>query len=472
MDIKVSNIEGVKELTDLLNKSQRDDLVKKFENLSYYPLNVFNALCDKRTSEKYASLNLFDYVTEYCDNSAILMKGIVFVETVLMLSDLLDEKAPITIEIGDIKYHLDTSRDLRVLYFCALKEKGTLPFLASDTDFFRELSSKRRKDKKKTIDSALTVSFFQRDELTRLSETSNEMYTKIFQSLKAEKAEIRSLVQINQDFLQQGLGKLRQDFPNFHEVIDFIEGDLALYGRGIHQDVVKFEPILLGGAPGIGKTEFARRVSELLKVPFTFMDMSASSSPRILNGADNTWKDSKPGLIFNQLYEGDVANPIIFLDEIDKVPQGRSEGYALTALYALLETSSNNAFKDEFFPLPINTKYVNFIAAGNDISKIPEPLLTRFNYFDVKKPEGTQLRAIAHSVMHNLLHKVLPAEHGFSEQLSDDILDKIEQDNISPRHMLRMFKSGFKNALKNGRDHLVLEDVAHFSTTQTFSYTM
>lgn len=472
MRLDLKNIKNRQELNTLIGKKETDKLIEAFKGVKYYPVNFLTNLCDKRNSDDYKHVSMLDFVKQLSAKAGHSVKGLLVIETALMVADILEENVEFELDSDGLKYVFTTTRDMRLLYDHALSHTEQLPYLACDSEMFIMLSKRKREKRREVQETALMVSFFNADDVKDMSELSNEMYTKILKTLKDEKANQKSLIQIEKDRLMNGLHDLRRDFPNFEEVIDSIEGDMALYGRGEHQDVIKFEPILLGGAPGIGKTEFSRRLSELLQVPFTFTDMSASSSPRILAGADNTWKDSKPGLIFNQLYEGTVANPIIFLDEIDKVPTNKGEGYPLTALYALLETSSNNAFKDEFFPLPINTKYMNFIAAGNDITKIPEPLLTRFNYFDVPKPTGVQLRNIAHSVMRNLLTKVLPKGHGLNGALSDDILDKIEQENVSPRNMLKMFKHGFKCALKDDRHELTLEDVKDFAITNTFSYTM
>lgn len=472
MIIDLKEIKNKTELDALLGEKAADKLTVVFKEMKYYPMNFFNQLCEKRNDDDYKSLGILEFVKVHAAKAGHTLKGLMMVEAALMVADVLGENVEYTIEGDNVTYIFTTTRDMRLLYDYTLSKAERLPYLACDSDIFINFSNKKRQKKTEIIEAALSIPFFNGDDIGSMPDFTNEMYVKILKTLKDEKMNKKALIQIEKERLVDGLAELRRDFPNFEEVIDCIEGDLALYGRGQHENVVKFEPILLGGAPGIGKTEFSRRLSALFQVPFTFTDMSAASSPRILAGADNTWKDSKPGLIFNQLYEGSVANPIIFLDEIDKAPNGRGEGYPLTALYSLLETSSNNAFKDEFFPLPINTKYINFIAAGNDITKIPEPLLTRFNYFDVPKPQGVQLHNIARSVMKNLLTKILPQGHGLEGDLSDDILRKIEQEDINPRNMLKMFKMGFKKALKDNRTTLTLEDIKEFTTENIFSYKM
>lgn len=474
--IIVKDIQTYEELVNKLTKYELEALWTVFDDIVYPKANFFSLLLNNK--EKYQESENHDFVDNYTEfmkdygyKTCILSQ----IECILLLREFYPDNKITGFTQNNVKYVFDRLSDFHKLHRF-LSTKQPLKRLATENEIFATairvgFISKKEHDNK-IVHTGLSIPFFNREDLTNLPELTNESYQKIFKSLQQKNAEQRQLVQIHKESIKESLNHLREDFPNFIKVIDFIEEDLALYGRGVHPDIVKFEPILLGGAPGVGKTEFARRVSELFNVPLSFTDMSASSSPRVLGGSDSTWKDSKPGVIFNQLWEGNVANPIFFLDEIDKVSKNSNEGYALTSLYSLLETSSNNAFKDEFFPLPINTKYINFIAAGNDISKIPEPLLTRFNYFDIQKPEGAQLRNIAKSVMRSLLTKVFPEGHGLSDKLSDDILDYIEQSDMSPRHIARMFKHGFKNALKNDRVELMLSDIKTYSPEVTFSYSM
>ena len=76
-------------------------------------------------------------------------------------------------------------------------------------------------------------------------------------------------------------------------------------------------PMLLLGEPGIGKTHFARRIAELLGTGFGFVPMSSLTAGWVLSGASSQWKNAKPGKVFDTFLNGEYANPVITVDEID-----------------------------------------------------------------------------------------------------------------------------------------------------------
>lgn len=470
---KVIDVKNLKSLDDMLLQLSKDDIdafKHNFENFSSsYSGALIASMIGRRHHKDYTKDSLVEYVKSYILTKRVKLDVILqLVEIVLILGHFLKEEVSFDVTIGSKDFSIDSFSDLNKLFKYAEEMGVGVNYVLSDMAFGNI-------DKKITQDVAIStgfsISLFKRTDLYNLPQFPNDSFKKIYKLLK-EGSDQRTLVRIEKQNMLSNFKKLREDFPNFKEVIDYIEDDILLYGSGDLKEIIKFEPILLGGEPGIGKTEFSSKLSEILNIPYVSSDMSSVSSPRILSGADSTWSNSKPGLIFNQLCEGSVANPLIFLDEIDKVSNNSQEGYPLTALYSLLETSSNNAFKDEFFPLPINAQYINIVAAVNDPSKIPDPLFSRFNYFDIPKPTGVQLRSIAKSIVNNILTKVLPSGHGFSAVLSNDILDYIENQEITPRSMSRMFKNGFKKALKDGRIELQLSDIEDVGITKTSGFNM
>ena len=97
---------------------------------------------------------------------------------------------------------------------------------------------------------------------------------------------------------------------------------------------VEVPPMLLLGEPGIGKTHFARKLSQLLGTGFGFVPMSSLTAGWVLSGASSQWKNAKPGKVFDTFVNGDYANPVIVVDEIDKASADgpvRPAGRALRA---------------------------------------------------------------------------------------------------------------------------------------------
>jgi ATP-dependent Lon protease len=109
---------------------------------------------------------------------------------------------------------------------------------------------------------------------------------------------------------------LYDELPNFHEALDDIRRQLALCQDS--RDALEITPMLLLGPPGVGKTHFAREVAQLLGTGMGFVSMSSLTAGWVLSGASSQWKGARPGKVFETLVDGQYANPVMVVDEIDK----------------------------------------------------------------------------------------------------------------------------------------------------------
>ena len=123
---------------------------------------------------------------------------------------------------------------------------------------------------------------------------------------------------------------LYDELPNFADVLDDIRRQLALCEDS--RDALEIAPLLLLGPPGVGKTHFARELSVLLGTGMGFLSMSSMTAGWVLSGASSQWKGARPGKVFETLVDGQYANPVMVVDEIDKA--GGEHAYdPLGALY-------------------------------------------------------------------------------------------------------------------------------------------
>lgn len=248
-----------------------------------------------------------------------------------------------------------------------------------------------------------------------------------------------------------GLDGLYDSSPNFREVIDDLRKYMALAIDG--DEAMQFTPMLLLGDPGLGKTHFAKSMSQVLGTSFEFVSMSSLTAGWILSGASSQWTNAKPGKVAQSLINGEFANPLIALDEVDKAG-GDSRYDPMGALYGLLERETAIHFKDEFVDVDIDASHILWVATANDESSIPEPILNRMNVYVIERPDYDASIKIARSIYRDILeqHKwIFVAEPG------DDVLDCLA--SVSPRDMRKVLLDAFGNAKLDKRDHLLVRDL-------------
>jgi ATP-dependent Lon protease len=249
------------------------------------------------------------------------------------------------------------------------------------------------------------------------------------------------------------MAHLYDQLPNFTAALDDVKKQIALCASSA--DALELQPMLLLGAPGIGKTYFAKQLAELIATGYGFVSMSSMTAGWILSGSSSQWKNSKPGKVFETFLHGQYANPLILVDELDKA-SGDSQYDPLGALYALLEHDTARVFIDEFVELPIDASNVFWVATANDTARIPEPILNRMNVYEIDPPDRDGALRIAQSI-----YGEIRGSHDwgkpFPEQPAADVLEKLA--SVTPREMRRTILSAFGNAKLAGRDEIRLDDV-------------
>ncbi|MCZ7561468.1 MAG: AAA family ATPase [Burkholderiaceae bacterium] len=248
---------------------------------------------------------------------------------------------------------------------------------------------------------------------------------------------------------------LAAELPNFGEVLDDLRRQLALCLET--SDPVELTPLLLLGEPGIGKTRFARRLSQLLGTGYGFVSMSSLTAGWILSGASSQWRDARAGKVFDTLVHGDYANPVMVVDEIDKA-SADGQYDPLGALYGLLEPDTAAEFVDEFAEVPVDCSDIVWVATANDIGRIPDPILNRMNVYEIPPPDRDGARRIAQG-----LYREIRASHewgaSFPEQLADGVADRLAR--CAPREMRRQLVGAFGSAKLAGRSEIALQDLAN-----------
>ena len=258
---------------------------------------------------------------------------------------------------------------------------------------------------------------------------------------------------LSQPPLLEALAHLSDHFPNFAEVVHFIVRRTAL-AMLKPASPLSLPPILLDGPPGVGKTAFASALAYALDVPMLSLQMAHATGPFDLAGLDPKFSNGGPGLLVRTVALGKAVDPVVLLDELDKVPRDRNHD-PIGPLYSLLEPATAKRFIDDGIKLPMNMSHVRWICTTNNVLHLHPAIASRCQVFQIAAPTFEQGRVIVTNVYSAMVTGRAWGHH-FLPDLPADVVDLLACN--TPRELARVLENALGIAALEQRPNLLVTD--------------
>ena len=235
------------------------------------------------------------------------------------------------------------------------------------------------------------------------------------------------------------------------------------------QHVVRLPPIMLAGEPGVGKTAFAKELATFLGGGFYSVAMENAQTGAALSGSAQYWSNTRTGKVFDALIDDEYANPVFLVDELDKAT-GHQGCDPLAPLYQFLERHQAAVFHDESIPdLSIDASHITWLLTANDLTKVPAPILSRLQIFNVPAPDAVQARSILKRIFTETVAAIVDAgmREDHTETMANLTISQHALDMIASlplRQAKIQLRPALARALQRRADSLEVCDLTDLAT--------
>lgn len=247
---------------------------------------------------------------------------------------------------------------------------------------------------------------------------------------------------------------LEATLPHFRAPIRALRHALALAEKT--QTPPRIAPQLLLGPPGLGKTYFSHRVAEMFGSTHVAIQFDQPNAGSGLRGSDKHWSNTESGLLFNTICLGNVANPVVLLDEMDKASSasGRHDLDPLAQLHGALERETAERLLDVSVEVTFDASLAIYVGTANSLHGLGAPLVSRMEVFAIEPPDRWASFDLAKTISRAVLRRL-----GLEGRVDFDRHALALLSHLSPRRMTRAAEQAIAAAVTNERRHIGEDDL-------------
>lgn len=240
---------------------------------------------------------------------------------------------------------------------------------------------------------------------------------------------------------------LDKDHIGLKQVKDEVISFLKVQNYNLKHNLNNDGPLVLclDGPPGVGKTSIAESIAKSMDLPFERISLAGISHKSFIKGEERLYKGAEPGQIIKAVQDSGVSNPVILLDEIDKMGSSHENGDPAFALLDALEPKQCKKFTDENLGVPYDLSNVTFVITSNDLRNIPDVLKDRLSVIHIPAYSNAEKTDICKFNIKNMMEKnqITNSQVKFANDGIDEIVNRANDEGA--RKTIENLKSVFIN---------------------------